>query len=77
VNRTYDLFERLPDGQFLWRCSVSGLENARNALTALAQQTRNECLVVHVLTREVVERVNCGGLPSPPVGTAEAAVYLL
>lgn len=58
VNRAYDLFERLQDDRLLWRMSVVGLENARKELMTLAQRTQNECLVVDVLTREVVERAN-------------------
>lgn len=58
MNRAYDLFERLQDDRLLWRMSVVGLENARKELMTLAQRTQNECLVVDVLTREVVERAN-------------------
>jgi hypothetical protein len=58
VNRTYDLFERLQDDRLLWRMSVMGLENARKELRTLAQRTQNECIVVDVLTREIIERAN-------------------
>jgi hypothetical protein len=64
VNRSYDLFERLPDGQLLWRCSASGLENARAALTALAQETKNECLAMDLSTREIAARANQPDVPS-------------
>ena len=63
VNRTYDLFEKLPDGEVLWRGSVSGLEAARRQLVALAGSNGNEYLLMHVLTSEIVGR--CGERTSP------------
>jgi hypothetical protein len=57
VNRTYDLFEKMPSGDLLWRGSVSGLEAAREQIEALAQSTGNECVLMHLLTQEIVERI--------------------
>jgi hypothetical protein len=57
VNRTYDLFEKVPSGDVLWRGSVSGLEAARKQIAALAQSTGNECLLMHLPTQKVVERI--------------------
>jgi hypothetical protein len=57
VNRTYDLFEKTPSGDLLWRGSVSGLEAAREQIAALAERTGNECVLMHLLTQEIVERI--------------------
>jgi len=65
VNRTYDLFERLSDGQFLWRCSASGPESVLEALNALAQGTLNECFAMDLSTRELPERVKYESAQSP------------
>ena len=60
MNRTYDLFEKI-NGHMLWRGSVTGLEAGRKMVLDLAKQTGNECLLMHVLTREVMERVTANG----------------
>jgi hypothetical protein len=52
VNRTYDLFEKMPNGDVLWRGCVSGLEPARRKL---ARCNGNEYLLMHVPTSEIVE----------------------
>lgn len=57
MNRTYDLFEKTPGGDLLWHSAVSGLEAAMKEAEALARRTGNECLVMHLLTQEVVARV--------------------
>ena len=65
MNRTYDLFERLSDGQFLWRCSASGPESVLEALNALAQETRNECFAMDLSTRELPKRWSSRPLRGP------------
>lgn len=78
MNRTYDLFERLPDGQLLWRCCVSGPEGARRELDALARQTRKECLAIDLSTGAVLERLNYANAPSASErGTDQAEVCVL
>lgn len=57
MNRTYDLFEQMPNGEVLWRGCVSGLEAARSELAALAGRNGHEYLLMHVLTSEIMERV--------------------
>ena len=61
VNRTYDLFELMPNGEVLWVCAVTGLEAARRQLSALGKRDGNEYLLMHVLTSEIVERVPSRG----------------
>ena len=61
MDRTYDLFEKLPNGDLLWRCSVSGLEAARQEVVALARRSGNECVLMHLVTQEVVARITSAG----------------
>lgn len=67
MNRKYDLFEKLPDGSPRWRGVAIGLHEARLHLLQLRKTTRNECFAIHLLTKDVVARVNVssatGGKP--------------
>ncbi len=54
VDRTYDIFEVLPDGNRLWREAVKGHELAVSRLKALAGDTQNEFLLMHVPTKTVI-----------------------
>jgi hypothetical protein len=42
----------------MWRGHAVGLTSARIKLQELARTTRNECLIVHLPTKEVVARLN-------------------
>ena len=46
----YDIFEKLPDGNLMWRAVVPGLEAAHHRLAEHAAQTRNEVLIMHLPT---------------------------
>jgi len=59
MEREYDLFE-VSEGTLLWRCRVSGLENARLKLHELVKSTDNECFMINLQTREVIIRLNVG-----------------
>jgi hypothetical protein len=54
----YDLFERLCDNSMAWRGCVAGLENARRKLQEIAKKTDNECSMIYLPTRRVVELAN-------------------
>lgn len=54
----YDLYEMSPTGPPLWRCSASGLSEALAKLQQLGQASSNEFYAVHLLTKEIVGRVN-------------------
>jgi hypothetical protein len=58
MEREYDLFEKMSDGQLLWRSSVFGHEKAIQALKELATKTKNEVCVMHLPTKSVVATMN-------------------
>lgn len=58
MEREYDLFEQVSDGEPLWRGRAVGLMSARLKLQELSRITRNECLIMHLPTKEVVARLN-------------------
>jgi hypothetical protein len=63
MHREYDIFEKMPNGSSLWRCSVQGLENVRAMLDTLSAQSANELFAMHVPTKEIVASVNVSGAP--------------
>ena len=58
MEREYDLFEQFSDHEPMWRGHAVGLTSARQKLQELARTTRNECLIMHLPTKEVVARLN-------------------
>jgi len=58
MEREYDLFEKFPDGEPVWRGLAVGLPSARQELQALTRTTKNECFIMHLPTKEVIARLN-------------------
>jgi hypothetical protein len=58
LDREYDIFEKLPDGDLLWRAVVIGRENAIVKLREIAATTKNECFVMYVPTNEIIATLN-------------------
>ena len=58
MEREYDLFEILPDGNPLWRGAVHGHENAIAKLREVAAQTANEVRVMHMASNAVIAAMN-------------------
>lgn len=58
MQRSYDIFEVMPDGSLLWRAAVDGHENAIADLKKLAAQTMNEMYVMHVPTKAIIASIN-------------------
>jgi len=58
MERSYDIFEVMPDGPLLWRTAVVGHENAIAELKKLAAKTNNEVRVVHLETKAVIAVMN-------------------
>jgi hypothetical protein len=58
VDHEYELFERFPDGNALWRGTARGLEQARLRLEEFGRETRNELYAIHLFSHQVVARVN-------------------
>jgi hypothetical protein len=54
MERTYDIFEVLPDGKSLWRCAVTGHEPGLNRMRELASESSNEFRMMHLPTKAVV-----------------------
>jgi hypothetical protein len=58
MEREYDLFEQFPNGDVLWRMTVTGHENAIQQLRELSATTYNEVRVIHLPTQTVVAVMN-------------------
>jgi hypothetical protein len=58
VERDYDIFEILPDGQPIWRAAVGGHENALRMLKQLAAKTTNEVRITHLPTKALIAAMN-------------------
>ncbi len=58
MNREYDIFEILPNGDVLWRDSVHGMPAVHPKLLALAAETTNELVAMVTLDKQIVDRVN-------------------
>ena len=54
MDRSYDLFEILPDGSPMWKCAVAGHENAVQQLRELAKQTDNEVRIMHLASNTII-----------------------
>jgi hypothetical protein len=57
-DRDYDVFEKLPNGDHLWRCCVHGIMPACEKVEELSLLTTNEVFAVCVSTKEIVARAN-------------------
>jgi hypothetical protein len=58
MEREYDLFETLEDGEPIWRCSVIGIEPATAKLEELAAATTNEVCIMYIPTKAVVAKMS-------------------
>jgi hypothetical protein len=60
MDRTYDIFEKLPDGAFVWREAVAGHDRAIERLKqlAIALQSKKEFLLMYVPTKATVAVIN-------------------
>jgi len=54
----YDIFEEFPDGSAIWRAFATGLDEARNKLDELSQQSANGFFIFHAPTKQTVARSN-------------------
>ena len=61
MDRDYEIFEILADGSPIWRGHAPGLPDARLLLERIAAKTKNECIAMHLLTRQIAARINVGG----------------
>lgn len=58
MNRTYDVFEKLPDGSLIWRATINGHEEAITTLIGLAGENPNEFQVMHLGSKALIATVN-------------------
>jgi len=58
MERSYDIFEVMPDGSKIWRAAAVGHENAIIELKKLATRTKNEVLLMHLETKAVIAIMN-------------------
>lgn len=69
MKRTYDIFEKLPDGSSIWRACVPGKFDAQRKLQELAEHSDNEFFAIDLKSREYLlfdvpprklgERIEC------------------
>lgn len=65
MERTYDIFENMPDGSLLWRAAIPGHDGAIQKLRELAAKSPNEFRLMHIATNTVIATINApGGTPS-------------
>jgi hypothetical protein len=58
LERTYDVFERFPDGTVRWRTSVVGHEAAIVKLKEIAVSSTNEFQLMHLPTQTIIATIN-------------------
>jgi len=58
MDRQYDLFEKLPDGQVLWRTVITGRDESLDASRLLAETTTNEVFAMYFPTNDVIGTLN-------------------
>jgi hypothetical protein len=58
MDRSYDIFEKLPNGKILWRGCVHGLDIAHAKVYEFGRRSRSEFFAIHTPTHEIVARVN-------------------
>lgn len=72
MNGEYDIFEKLPNDEVMWRGSVCGRDTAIARLQELAAGSPNEHFVLHVPSKEVVARINTSSTSSASDNSARA-----
>jgi hypothetical protein len=58
IERQYDIFQKLADGESLWQCCVRGAEAASDVVQKLGRVTKNEVFAFCIATKEIVARAN-------------------
>lgn len=54
MDRTYDIFEKLANGEVLWRAVMVGRESSLRKLQELAAESNNELFAMHLPTKEII-----------------------
>jgi len=58
MDRTYDLFEKFSNGQWLWKGTEVWQDNAINKLRELAAETDNKCCVIYLPEKTLIVAMN-------------------
>lgn len=58
MNRTYDIFEKKPDGALVWRAAVVGHEEAIRKLKEISAGSSSEFQLMHVPTKSLIAATN-------------------
>ena len=58
MERTYDIFEKLPDGSMVWKTTITGHEAAIAKLREIAGKSKNEIQVLHLPTKALIAAIN-------------------
>jgi hypothetical protein len=70
MDREYDIFE-IVSGAPIWHAHALGLAEARTKLLALSKLTANDCLAIHLPTREVALVLRAGAIQEGPAVLSE------
>ena len=70
MRRTYDIFEKLPNGSALWRACVSGRHEAQRKVQELAEHSENQFLTIDIQSEELLSSNETG--KSRPAAKAAA-----
>jgi|GEM_PF-3223160 len=73
MDRTYDIFEVLPDKSLLWKACVLGAQNVADVMADIGKRTANECFAMNINTKEIIARVNVKPRGAASVKSAESA----
>jgi len=58
VDRTYDIFEKYPDGSSRWLAVVTGRDALLERLNDLSSTTTNELFAIYMPTKEIIATRN-------------------
>jgi hypothetical protein len=62
MDRAYDIFEKFPNGDVAWCCSVHGREHTIAELNKLAAKSPNEFFAIYIPTNDHRADQRCPGL---------------
>ncbi len=58
MERTYDIFEKMKDGHWMWRAVIPGREAAMRKFEELAAQSPNEFQLKHLASDTLIATIN-------------------
>jgi hypothetical protein len=58
MERVYDVFEKMPDGDLIWRVTVVGRQAAIRKLLEMGAHSPREFHLMHLTSNTVIAKVN-------------------